>query len=564
MDNNEWDDNLKDKLEDYKPEGLQPDWESFSNYLFVHEQMSEWEEDEAFDENLKETVSGFEALPIAEGWERIENSLNLADQQFDEHVRNKIEHYEPPYNPRTWPLLMQRVSGVAYLRAKLIAFKVVEVAAVMLLLFTVVKMGQMGKLPFETPLFESPRATTEQPLTNTAIADNTSSNTNTHHQPEDGKNNNDNKTPIKTGDATVTAEQSLMPENPASDPSIAKNDLIENVLLENGNRSRIEKLNSKTPHPISFTSINSIQTESDIIAIEQHVIGSGEDKENEIDGSGNGGDENVKRSRSFGAAFLATILSPIRSVKQIGLPKPYYVKQRSRTYTEFGIVSQLDYNEMRIPEDKLYIAGRQKIFPQKGLPGTSVGGGFSFALGHPRWAVETGLIYTGKNFKPGRHFFVGDSLNRSNLEFEAMSLQLFSIPFQYRYRFDNKGAFKFYGLAGFGLNLIAQSNIDVVIKYDFQSLAPGENPDNNPYFAQTISETRRIREHIRDGAPFSTKSFLSVNAGAGIEYSISENKTLFLQSAVQYQVPNLKFSNNNGKHIRSLSIQAGVRTPLGK
>ena len=159
---------------------------------------------------------------------------------------------------------------------------------------------------------------------------------------------------------------------------------------------------------------------------------------------------------------------------------------------------------------------------------------------------------------------VGDSFDQGSIEFQAMRLQLVSVPLNYRYRFDHKGAFKYYGLAGCGLHIITQSNIDLMIKYQFPSLSFNEDPTKDPQTASVIRDTKHISEHIRDGAPFSTKSFFSINAGLGIEYSISENKTLFLQSAVQYQVPNLRFSNINGKHIRSVSLQAGVRTPLGK
>src|SRR5687768_839821 len=178
MEDKFWEENLRSVLEGYKPEGLQPEWEAFSNYLHVHEQISEWEQDEAFDESIKESVSEFEPTSLAEGWDRVESSLKMADQQFDEHIRNKINQFEPRYNPGYWSLFMQRLSGVAYLRAKLIAFKIVEVAAVFLLLFTALKMGQMGKLPFETPLFEKQKETTTQRHQNVEIADNSSQQSN--------------------------------------------------------------------------------------------------------------------------------------------------------------------------------------------------------------------------------------------------------------------------------------------------------------------------------------------------------------------------------------------------
>lgn len=112
--------------------------------------------------------------------------------------------------------------------------------------------------------------------------------------------------------------------------------------------------------------------------------------------------------------------------------------------------------------------------------------------------------------------------------------------------------------------MIAQSDIDVLIKYHFPSLSFGEDPNNDPILSKTIQETRRISEHIRDGAPFSTKNFVTANAGLGFEYAVTSHKSLFIQSAIQYQIPNIEFSNNNGKHLRSVSIQAGVRGPLGK
>ena len=152
MEDNNWEEGLKDMLNDYRPEGLQPDWDDFAQYLSIHEKVTEWEENESFDESLKETLSTSESTTNVEGWDRIESSLNEADKQFDEQIRHRISYFEPPSDPR-WSLILRRLSGVEFLRTKLIAFKVVEVAAVFLLLFTVVKMGKMGKLPFETPLF---------------------------------------------------------------------------------------------------------------------------------------------------------------------------------------------------------------------------------------------------------------------------------------------------------------------------------------------------------------------------------------------------------------------------
>ncbi|MEO5906873.1 MAG: hypothetical protein ABIQ11_09110, partial [Saprospiraceae bacterium] len=149
MDNNEWDDSLKNLLGNHKPEGMQPDWDAFSHYMNEHDFLEELGEDADFDENLRHELSAYEAPGKPKGWERIESTLT-DDVFFDKVVRDRVHQFKPQYDPRTWPLFLSRLSGAGYLRAKLIAFKVVEVAAVFLLLFTVVKMGQMGKLPFDT------------------------------------------------------------------------------------------------------------------------------------------------------------------------------------------------------------------------------------------------------------------------------------------------------------------------------------------------------------------------------------------------------------------------------
>jgi hypothetical protein len=261
---------------------------------------------------------------------------------------------------------------------------------------------------------------------------------------------------------------------------------------------------------------------------------------------------------------LASVDSHIDHVAAASVPALEYIKPVSRPYTEFAVLAQVDYNALKMPEDRLYSSGKEIVFPSKGIMSFGFGAGFTIAIGHPVWALETGVIYNAKDFEPGRQLIVGDAFDNGSVEFEAMKMQIVSLPVQYRYRFDHEGRFKTYGIAGGGFHVISQSDVDVQIKYHFATLAFGQNPNNHPSYAETIKETRRIREHIRDGAPFSTKSFVSVNAGLGIEYMLSEHKAVFFQTVAQYQIPNIAFSNNNGKHLRSVSFQAGIRGPLGK
>ena len=596
MENREWEETLKDILGNYTPEEMHPDWTAFSDYQHEHEYLEEITKDADFDEGIREPLSSFESADQkSAGWERIESSLDT-DTHFDENVRHRIQDFQTQYDPHTWTKLVSRISGVGYLRTKLIAFKVVEVTAVLLLLFTVLKMSHMGKLPFDNDKQEqqenqqqtgpsnggNDRADADPDNAGTKI-DDASLAANTNSEVENFDVSSKRNLSIGSGQSTsnfsiskniIKNSDPVSPATPVTENLAAKKsfaaategdamaygtggsddvkaEAAQNRSLANSNHAPELQSISGVIAPVASSSIAA--QEAEINAITDVVPGVPSILKYDDTG----------RHDVASADFLAPSFRPLSWSKD-NLPEPKFVKQRPRRFTEFGVIAQMDYNRLRMPEDKLYSAGRQIIFPQQGIPSTSMGGGFTIGIGHPKWTIETGIIYSSKTFLPGRQLIVGGAFDNGIVEFQAMRLQLLTVPLQYRYRIAHKGPLKFYALGGFGVNVIAQSNIDVVVKYHFPSLSFGENPNNNPVLAQTIRETKRVREHIRDGAPLSTKNFVTANLGGGVEYAVLGDKILFLQTAVQYQVPKIAFSNNNGKHIRSVTLQAGIRTPLGK
>lgn len=569
--NNKWDENLRDLLGDYKPEGLQPNWDEFMNQMDQIAELNGTGDDPDFDTNLKESFKEFQASGQDIGWDRIKASLDATNRQFDEDIRRRIAQFEPKYDPRTWPLFLQRFADSNFLGVKLIALKVVEVAAVLLILFTFVNMGRMGKLPFDTPLYNKPSDELNSEKSHNGMADNSF------------QQNDINTSAIKAN--TISKKDKTGISNPDQIEAKTFSGSLQNV---NGTATSTSTFSASL---ISGTSNDEIWGKSKsgtatfIDPIKSYTgISSANPNEHTVpsvlptgtliqfqnlDGTYTTTTDNLIASaeqdtRGANIDFIFSFISPVSYGNGFILPNPTFIKQRHKTQVEFGILTEMDYNRLKMPEDKLIASGKQITFPQQGLPSYSYGGGFTLALAHHRWALESGLIYNSKTFKPGRKLAVGTAFDNGVIEFKAMRMQLVTMPVQMRYKIDNKGPFRFYAIAGFDLNLIVQSDVDVSIQYHFPSLSAGENPNNNPGIAQTIKETRRISEHIRDGAPFNTKSFVSATGGLGFEYSFNEHKTLFIQSAVQYQIPNLQFSNNNGKHIRSISIQAGVRTPLGK
>lgn len=561
MGNSEWDNYLRDLLGEFKSEGDTPHWEEFAEQLDSRSTLEE-DADLLEDENLRETLSSYKPGGDVLGWDRIEAALNAEDKAFDENVRRKINHYEPVYDPHSWSLFLKQLSANKLLRAKLIALKLAESVAILLLIITVVNISRQGKFPFPTEIAQE-----TQPYLST---DNS-----IHDKVYNAEESNTSKDFSIKSTIRMAKATSIVADKIGSTSSGKHHSIIDvaaavlpNQLPVNGGVT-YEVSNGKVdvtemvPFDETSEKIQVINESSTIVIAETPLPATTEVTDKAID-------DNIPQD--FAALLInetyiteALVWNPtsISAKTSHTIPVAKLVSRKAKTYVEFGMMAQVDYNQLKMPEDRLNSFSRTFVFPLQGITSPGYGGGFTLALGHPRWALETGLVYSAKSFKPGRQLTIGDEFNNGSVEFEAMSLQLVSVPLQFRYRFEPKGRLKAYALAGFGMHVIVQSDIDIMVKYHFGSLAAGENPNNNSAAAQTIHETRRISEDIKDGAPFSTKSFISANLGLGIEYVLRENKTLFLQTAYQYQIPDLKFSNHNGKHILSLSLQVGVRTPLG-
>jgi hypothetical protein len=561
MEDNRWDDQLRDLLGEYKP-GDTP-----SSPVHVPQASDP-------------AVEAGDAILQDKSWKRIEASLDAADNAFDESMRRKIAHYHPPYDQSSWSVFLQRFADHQFLRTRLVMLKMIEVSALVLLLITAVKLGfvtnwhQSGKQQ-STPatpgnFAEQVDPSTIQPnASNTensadgslaatdnavAVSKNQATKPVVHNKQDNVFSGNSNT--ATSSRATITDNESLASaENKIASASTDDQPASNTIVEENSTTGSTQTSTSGNIFGQVETA-NDARATSSLPAIDFNSL--------ETTGTSNSIGDITAAYNTYITDPISPLDSDIEFDNAITVPRPKYHKPKARKYTEFAILAQSDYNGLRMPEDKLFTYGQQIVFPQQGIMSQGFGGGFTIAIGHPRWAIETGVIYSAKNFQPGRQLIVGGVFDNGSINFEAMRLQLVSVPVQYRYRFDHTGRMKFYGLAGGGFNMIVQSDIDVQVEYHFPSLSFGANPNSDPNLADITSETRRISEHIRDGAPFSTKNFVSINAGAGVEYLLTEYKTLFMQGTVLYQIPDLEFSNNNGKHLRSVSLQVGVRTPLGK
>ena len=374
----DWDKNLRDLLDNYKPEGMLPDWDGFSSYV-EHQDINDPGNDPAFDDTLKEPLSTYLESKQAEGWQRIQASLDAADKKFDETIRKRIADFEPHYDPRTWPLFIQRLADSKSLTAKLIVVKVFEVAAVLLILLTVMNMERMGKLPFENPLNNKQKDNQEIPSATDPMAQNLSPKTTNEPSTRSeavsiqGKNKTHSviKESISSGNHNSKTRVAIHKSSGiASSPALSTRPLKVHSSTVQNTGIKIQAV----ARPV--TSIDESILKNNFIP----VPAEGSNLEGMEDGLIASAEEN---SEVGAVNFLTTITTPVLYNQYSKMPYPNYVKERKRAYAEFGIVVQVDYDQLRMPEDRLYSTGRQIIFPQQGLPSYGYGGGFTIASAHP-------------------------------------------------------------------------------------------------------------------------------------------------------------------------------------
>src|SRR5690606_16378021 len=80
-----------------------------------------------------------------------------------------------------------------------------------------------------------------------------------------------------------------------------------------------------------------------------------------------------------------------RDEPSIPLPEPS--RKTGRSAAELSVFALADMSALRMSEERIYSLGQQVVFPEKRLYSQGFGGGITIATGHPRYALETGILY---------------------------------------------------------------------------------------------------------------------------------------------------------------------------
>jgi hypothetical protein len=221
-----------------------------------------------------------------------------------------------------------------------------------------------------------------------------------------------------------------------------------------------------------------------------------------------------------------------------------------------------DFNRIHTPYDKLF--NRDAYVQNRG----GFGAGASLIIGGERMNLETGIQYSAKNYSPEQVvelFSPNEFKAYKAVSLEGIDLNIVSVPLNVLYRFDNTGKWRFYTLAGISGQLAVKAEYDTERK-ELAFPSPYLRESESEYVNQgnrSLLESKDFNQGLLDGGALKDNLFITLNAGIGVEYLISEKMRLFAQPQYQFNFFNTGLGPNDDR-IDIFSFQLGTRFDLNR
>jgi len=534
MTDKEFDQLLKGKLENYQPAFNQSSWEDLENRIDNEVVSSEVD---PFDHAVRAAMGQLAVSDSVGDWDEMERRI-IKDENtsFDEEVRENVESYEAPYDASSWPVLDERITADARLRKRLIGAKILEIAAILIALITFYNVFP----DIRNSLIDKGQAVASE-KTNL-----------TNHFAITNQNNEAETANVLENEETELVMPKVIY---AKSPDIAADQVLTNLSVEvSAQKSSTNSGVLTTPESLGRKGSATLAPLGSMGSVKNHF-----DVAYPVDGvlstHSNPSTNSLHKSETVWTVEVMGL--PNQLDPKIAMAVPEIELHRKRKSLRFSIGASMDLNALYMPEENFYANGSRISFSEKNLLATGYSAGAGLLFGDGVWSFETGLYYSSKKYEPNRIIQVGKTFDVRTVDFSEISLHIVSVPMFAHWNFDRKGKTRFYAIAGAAVNLIADAHYDLITKNNFRSAPPGVIPDKN-----TDNEVARIREHILDGAEFSSKSYITIVGGFGVEHFVGNKLSLFAQPTYNYQVPFFQFSDQNGKHFQYLSVQIGTRVRL--
>ncbi len=575
----DFDKNFASKLSDVQVPYVAANWSLMDSKLDALDAQ-----DAEFDTQFADKLANIEAPYVAANWYDMNDRLDEldgADSSFDDLLRQRLGNIQPNMPQNHWALMENKIEETFSWRRKIVRYKIVEVALVLLTLFTVVNTLD---LPFDSVRSTDAEIKTMQQEQKGAIKPTTPTKapeTKSFYNPTDWRNrpvtpNNNvqpNTKPIVAVDNVNNGVTSNPLAVPLSDDLATKTQVGSLVVAANsGNKNSQSESYNNIPN-------QGVQTDPSVIGAISET-----DAQNTLSSRRNteGGNVTELPTRQIptigkvtdGSAVNQTVASVGNTeLDAVDILKPSLLN--TRVYDENIVLpkgkekrAKWRVNVFGSPSVDLVnvnsIQNREWVIDTHITPNIAAGVAFGYKKG--RVEIETGLTYLDKKYDLPNVEATGGSFLRgyNTVKPQNLRLSIVSIPLSINYTAKATRRLGFYARIGTALNTILKSEVSQFATTDGaanKSATAGYDVLELNVYPKGVTEKGFFKDGnwLRGGLKENT--YVTAQAGLGVEYRLTNKTDIYLQPAIDYHFSKRGLGVLNDR-IHSLSIQGGVKTKL--
>jgi hypothetical protein len=498
-----------------------------------------------FDDIIRKKLEGLQPDFDPTHWEQFEEQLDAQDvgqpdienKVVDATLFDKLHRLEVPYQSKHWDLMADRISIEFHLRGKIIRYKLLELSLMILLLFTFYNTLPVSSSPAASPTME---AGAEAPIAaNTSDAETNA--TAVQGQHEGTTSDLTEKTDILQN--TTTTKQSTFtgaaptptPSSEASILSQGGTDNDEALVLFNATSATGNTL----PTPITQRTVGLLTPASWQVAASLPILNA------------------TLPPVSFISPNVATRQATVDTEPPALLLDPDTGLKEKRSI-RVGMFASSDYNE-------IFTASNESAFEDFSRYGLGYGGGISVGFLMGRWEIETGAMYSAKQYAPWILQVQGDFKDGySGRGLKNTELNLISIPLNVRYDLFRPDAWRIYAIAGVNLHVTFQANYytgDVSDLYNKNIPVPSSPPGG-------LSEPSKFdQDNLSrgwfEGGRFDENIYLSGSIGLGVERYLTDEWSIFAQPTYFRSINYFRYGiGPNRDRFNTYSLLLGIKVKM--
>lgn len=528
-----------------------------------------------FDNNFADKLKGIEVPYVASNWADMSarlDDLDDAETAFDDLLSQRLERLQVNYQPEHWNFMAQRIEETFSWRAKVVRYKLVEVALVLLTLFTV---GNMLDLPFDSDY--SNTNNTDIKVEKTIKS---KENEVKEAAPEKVKETKSFYNPSDWRTRPVSPNDKKSEQDGINKPVAAFN----NTPLDAVSKPFIVQLNNIEGHEplnnvINKVINNGVNNNSDggeptVVVLTNETTQIAKITEGPIFDKlpmkkvlalGRVKDEKPIDNQTVLAA-ASKVLHPIDILKpnllntrfyDENVTFPLFVEKKAKWRLNiFGLplADMVSYN---------YSLKRTKITEKE--IAANLGAGIAFGYNKGRVEIESGLTYLDKKYGlPNVEVIRGNFRNSYTVEKpQYLHLNIVSIPLSINYMAKETMRWRFYARVGAALNTIFSSKEEQFVETtsnSSNSQAPAQS-NISEYEPNVYPKGVFRKDFFKDGkwyGGFKENAYLTANAGVGVEYRLTNKLNIYVQPTMDYHIGKNGIGSLNDR-INSFSVQGGVK-----